>query len=416
MLATDNTELLSTTSLLMLYLPILIASFIVAVVLTPGIRWIAREAGIVDHPDEARKLHKKPIAYLGGFVILFATLIGIGMSYTGFIEQPMMMKQVPFVIVFGMVAIAFTGFVDDVWGSYSWHKTAGQLVAAAAMAQQGIGTKVAMGFLNGIGVPRDISEFSFLEPSVILLDPITPAYIIGIIIIALFILGACNAANFIDGLDGLLSGVTAITAIGILAISLIVISAITPEKLVLLEQSMPVDSLGMQGIEGVTFIGANIVLCMAVLGAVLGFLVYNFNPASIFLGDTGSLLLGYLCIVMVLMLGENGQTHLVIAGMIVFALPIMDTALAITRRKMSGKSIYEPDANHIHHIFKRKFGSVKKAVFALYGMSALFAFIGVALAWVQVIGQVRAWIIYVIAGLMFGLIGLKAIKSARRFE
>ena len=83
---------------------------------------------------------------------------------------------------------------------------------------------------------------------------------------------------------------------------------------------------------------------------------------------------------------------------------------------MSGKSIYEPDANHIHHIFKRKFGSVKKAVFALYGMSALFAFIGVALAWVQVIGQVRAWIIYVIAGLMFGLIGLKAIKSARRFE
>ncbi len=416
LLSVGTTEVLPTTSLLRIYLPILIVSFVVAVVLTPGIRWIAREAGIVDHPDEARKLHKKPIAYLGGFVILFATLVGIGLSYTSFIEQPLMMRQVPFVIVFGMVAIAFTGFIDDVWGSYSWHKTAGQLVAAAAMAQQGIGTKVATGFLNGIGVPSEISEFSLLDSSVLVSDPITPAYIIGVIIIAMFILGACNAANFIDGLDGLLSGVTAITAIGIMAISLIVISAITPEKIIQMEQSMPVDVLGMQGIDGVIFMGANVVLCMAVLGAVLGFLVYNFNPASIFLGDTGSLLLGYLCIVMVLMLGENGQTHLVIAGMIVFALPIMDTALAITRRKMAGKPISEPDANHIHHIFKRKFGSVKKAVFALYGMSTLFAVVGVALAWVQVTGQVRAWIIYVIATLMFGLIGMKAIKSARRFE
>ncbi len=415
MLATGATGLLSTTSLLKLYLPILVVSFVVAVVLTPGIRWIAREAGIVDHPDEARKLHKKPIAYLGGFAILFATLVGIGTSYTGFIEQPMMMRQVPFVIVFGMVAIAFTGFIDDVWGSYSWHKTAGQLVAAAAMAHQGIGTKVAMGFLNGVGVPSEISEFPFLNSSVIVADPITPAYIIGVIVIAMFILGACNAANFIDGLDGLLSGVTAITAMGIMAISLIVIGAITPEKLLHMEQAMPLDLLGMQGLDGVTFMGANLVLCMAVLGAVLGFLVYNFNPATIFLGDTGSLLLGYLCIVMVLMLGENGQTHLVIAGMIVFALPIMDTALAITRRKMAGKPISEPDANHIHHIFKRKFGSVKKAVVALYGMSTLFAIVGVALAWVQVTGQVRAWIIYVIAAIMFGLIGMKAIKSARRF-
>ena len=415
-LATSSTELLSTTSLIKLYLPILVVSFIVAVVLTPFIRWVAREAGIVDHPDEARKLHKKPIAYLGGFVILFATLTGIGMSYTDFIEQPMMMRQVPFVILFGMVAIAFTGFADDVWGSYSMHKTAGQLVAAAAMAQQGIGTNVAMGFLNGIGIPKHISEFSFADSSVFFADPITPAYVIGVVIIAMFILGACNAANFIDGLDGLLSGVSAITAIGIMAITLIVLSTMTPEKILHIEESMPVDLFGMQGLDGITLLGANLVLSMAVLGAVLGFLVYNFNPASIFLGDTGSLLLGYLCIVMVLLLGENGQTHLVIAGMIVFALPIMDTALAITRRKIAGKPISEPDANHIHHIFKRKFGSVKKAVLALYAMSSMFAIVGVSLAWFQATGQVRAWIIYVIAAIMFGLIGIKAIKSARRFE
>jgi UDP-GlcNAc:undecaprenyl-phosphate GlcNAc-1-phosphate transferase len=420
MLGTGNSGLLSTTSLLKIYFPILLVSFFVSVVITPLIRWVAREAGIVDHPDQLRKLHEKPIAYLGGFVILFATLVGIGLSYTGFIEQPLMMQQVPFVIVFGMVAIAFTGFIDDILGSYSWHKTAGQLVAAAAMAHQGIGTNVAMGFLNGMGVPKTISEFSFLGSSSffseIFSDPITPAYIIGVLIIALFILGACNAANFIDGLDGLLSGVVAITAIGILAITLIAIDAITPEKLAALEQSMPPDVFGIRGLDGVSLFGANIVLCLAVLGAVLGFLVYNFNPATIFLGDTGSLLLGYLCIVMVLLLGENGQTHLVIAGLIVFSLPIMDTALAITRRKMAGKPISEPDANHIHHIVYRKLGSVKKAVFAMYGMSALFAFVGVMLAWVQITGQVRAWIIYIIAAILFGAIGIKAIKSARKYE
>ena len=119
---------------------------------------------------------------------------------------------------------------------------------------------------------------------------------------------------------------------------------------------------------------------------------------------------------MVLMLGERGQTHLVIAGLIVFALPIMDTALAITRRKMAGKPISEPDANHIHHLLMRKYGNVKKAVFVLYSISTLFAIVGVTLAWGTLTDLVRAWIIYVIAALMFGLMGMKAIKSARKFE
>ena len=409
-------DVLSSSALLKSYLPIFIVSFAVALVLTPIIGWAAREAGIVDHPNEARKLHVKPTAYLGGFAILFATLIGIGLSFTDVVELPLMMSPVPNVIVIGMVAIAFTGFIDDVWGSYSWHKTAGQLVAAAAMAHEGIGTEVAEGFLNGVGIPTSLSLHEFVEQSAFVPEPITPAYIIGVIIIAMFILGACNAANFIDGLDGLLSGVVAITAIGILAITLFALDSLTPEKIAHIESQLEFDYIGIRGLDGITLLGANIVLSMAVLGAVLGFLFYNFNPASIFLGDTGSLLLGYLCIVMVLLLGEQGQTHLVIAGLIVFALPIMDTALAITRRKMAGKPISEPDANHIHHLLMRKYGSVKKSVFALYGMSFMFALVGVALAWVQLTGQVRAWFIYVIAVLMFGLIGMKAIKSARKFE
>ena len=416
LLAMSGTTVPSTLVILKLYLPVLIVSFVVALAITPLIRWVAREAGIVDHPDEARKLHKKPIAYLGGFVILFATLAGIGLSFTDVVDQPLIMRQVPLVILFGMVAIAMTGFIDDTWGSYSLHKTAGQLVAAAAMAQQGIGADVASGFLNGIGVPKQFSEFVIVNSSVLVSDPITPTYIIGIVIIGLFVLGACNAANFIDGLDGLLSGVTAITAIGMLVISLIAIHEMTPDQLEKMKLAMPEDAFGFRGLDGVSLFGANIVLCLAVLGAVLGFLVYNFNPATIFLGDAGSLLLGYLCIVMVLLLGERGQTHLVIAGLIVFALPIMDTALAIARRKIAGKPISEPDANHIHHILKRRYGSVKRTVFTLYGLSSLFAIVGVALAWGQLTGQIRAWIIYIIAAMMFGAIGYKAIKSARRFK
>ena len=165
MFALSETEVLSPSSLLKSYFPIFLASFAVAVVLTPIIRWAAREAGIVDHPDEARKLHIKPIAYLGGFVILFATLVGIGLSFTNVVDLPTVMRQVPFAIVIGMIVIAVTGFIDDVWGSYSWHKTAGQLFAAAVMAQQGIGTSVAKGFLNGVGIPKKLSghEFEYLS-------------------------------------------------------------------------------------------------------------------------------------------------------------------------------------------------------------------------------------------------------------
>ena len=94
----------------------------------------------------------------------------------------------------------------------------------------------------------------------------------------------------------------------------------------------------------------------------------------------------------------------------------MDNALAITRRKMAGKPISEPDANHIHHLLMKKYGSVKKAVFVLYGISALFAIVGVTLTWVHLSVEVGAWFIYIIAALMFGLMGMKAIKSARKLE
>ena len=162
--------------------------------------------------------------------------------------------------------------------------------------------------------------------------------------------------------------------------------------------------------------GANIVLGLSVLGAVLGFLIFNFNPASIFLGDTGSLLLGYLCIAMVLMLGEKERTDLVLAGLIVFALPILDTLLAIIRRKMAGKPMSEPDSNHIHHIIKRRLGGVKTTVLSLYGISSDFCLLGVVLVWAHISEAIRSWVIYVVAMVIFGGISMLALRAARQHE
>src|SRR5688572_31995167 len=142
--------------------------------------------------------------------------------------------------------------------------------------------------------------------------------------------------------------------------------------------------------------GARIVLCVALIGAVLGVLPYNFKPATIFLGDSGSLLLGYMCIVIILMLGEHGHTHLVFAGLIVFSVPIIDTTLAIIRRKLAGTPMSAADDQHLHHQLKRALGGVRRAVLTLYGISFLFAVIGVTLAALVIKTNLRVRAIYAI--------------------
>ncbi|MDE0889117.1 MAG: MraY family glycosyltransferase [Phycisphaerales bacterium] len=161
-------------------------------------------------------------------------------------------------------------------------------------------------------------------------------------------------------------------------------------------------------------VGSRLVLSLALLGAVLGFLPFNFNPAVIFLGDAGSLLLGYVCAVLILSLGEEGQTHYVIAGLIIFALPIMDTVLAILRRKLAGVPMSVADRNHIHHILLRSFGSVKKAVLVLYAINVVFVLLGVGLAAAVAFGSARYLLVYGVATIFFGLVGAAALKAGLR--
>ena len=506
------------------YAPIFVVAFAVTLLVTPLVRRLALVAGAVDLPDKARKAHPYPVAMFGGVAVFLGLIIAIATGYVYMDGVAAEYPPLPLAIVLGMVAIMFTGLADDLWGWDPRLKIAGQLVAAAALAINDIGVRVAEGVLKPMmGGPDEViislGSFHLLNGHAF--------YWVGTALIAAFVLGGCNAANLIDGLDGLLSGVVGIVAVGLLAICLLVapqtnalfetraaeatdatqavqtqidlyhtehdeypedlralvatnrLSALsqlpvgwklqynqgsgqvtslddraeiavaiaqsvqgsvnqygnehrrTPKDLqTLVDENylsaipqMPVNyplrydpNLGQvtTSLEASTLAGARILLCMALLGAVLGFLPHNFNPASIFLGDSGSLLLGYMCVVIILMLGEQGATHLVFAGLIVFSVPIMDTTLAIIRRWLAGTSMSAGDDQHIHHQLRHALGGVKRAVFAMYGIGFAFAIVGVILAALVLRTDLRVRVVYAIALVLFGFIGLFAVKAARR--
>ena len=384
------------------YAAVFIAAFAVTLLVTPLVRRLALRANLTDCPDGDRKLHGYPVAYLGGVAVFLGLIVAITVSYFLVDGVAAHYRSVPNSIVLGIVVITFTGLADDVWGWDPRLKIAGQLVAAAALAIQDVGVKVAAGLLRPVAswlAPLVGNEdLVFMIPAPGGDIPIDLIYWAGTAIIAMFVLGGCNAANLLDGLDGLLSGVVAVVAIGLLCVS--VLMAIHP----------PMGSeIGDEGLAG-----ARVVLCLALLGVSLGFLPHNFNPATIFLGDCGSHLLGYVCVVIILMFGEIGQTHLVFAGLIIFAVPIIDTMLAIVRRWLAGKPISTGDDQHVHHQLSRAMGSVKRAVFAMYGISAAFAVVGVTLAALVMFTQLRVRIVYAIALLLFGFIGVIAVKTVSR--
>lgn len=383
------------------YTVIFLAAFLTALLATPLVRRLALAFNIIDRPDQIRKKHEVPVAYLGGVAILAGMLVAIAVSYVWVDETTEPMETVPWVIVLGMVIIAFTGFADDVWHWSPRLKIAGQLVAAAALAMDNIGVRVAQGVLGPMAPYLDpvlgTQKLVWSLPATLPLvgSQIDIIYWTGTALIAVAVLGACNAANLIDGLDGLLAGSAAIMAVGFIAISMLM--ALT---------------VGDAGSPPLT--GPRLVLSFALLGAALGFLPHNFNPAAIFLGDCGSLLIGYLCVVIILMFGEQGQTSLVFAGLIIFALPVMDTTLAIIRRLLAGVSLSQGDDQHIHHQLKRTLGTVKRAVFALYGINGAFMLVGVALAALVVLTDLRVRVLYACALALFGFIAVMGVKAARR--
>ena len=339
------------------YMLVFFAAFFTAIVLTPVMRWLAVRNNVVDWPDLKRKNHAHPVAYLGGVAIFLGWLVGVSSSWGLFptVPTPAGMHfapvNFPLTVVVGAAVITLTGFFDDVYGITPRVKIAGQLFTAAALASERVGTQL---------VEQSLVLLGFHPPEWL-------TYILGAAVIAGFVLGGCNAVNLLDGLDGLAAGVTGIACVGFLIIAALTVIQAGVVDDVLASEAAP----------------ARVVMCLAILGAILGFLPYNFNPATIFMGDAGSLLLGYLSVATILMFASagGGAMLLVTASLIVFAVPITDTSLAIFRRKMRGQPLFSPDNQHIHHLLRRMGFSVKKAVLIMYGAGVVFAALGVSMVW-----------------------------------
>lgn len=404
------------------FMPVAVVAFLVTLIAVPIVRAIAVRHGIVDHPDGSRKIHTAPIAYLGGVAVFAGLIGGIVTSYLAYgrgivADYP----AVPLAVVIGMFAILVTGVMDDVWGWDPRLKIAGQLVAAGCLAISDVGTQTAEGLLGYVLRPDEGAVFLpfipeswyavFEDGGAGIMQYFAPTYAtvyywFGVCLIGVLVLGACNAANLIDGVDGLLTGSTSIMAMGFVMIA--VAMAIHDGT-----QFYTAAASGELS-QWDPFSGARLVLALSLLGATLGFLPYNFNPAVIFLGDAGSLLLGFVCSVLILSLGAEGNTQFVIAGLIVFGLPIIDTLLAVMRRKLAGLPMSAPDRNHIHHMVLRATGSVKRTALVLYLLTAAFVSLGVTLIVTSLGGEIRVMTIYAAAILIFGFVGAVALKTALR--
>lgn len=315
-------------------------AFITAYVITPYTIRFAKKVGALDMPKETRKIHKKPMPRLGGLAVIagFAVsviylLIVMSLEHTInlFGVDTYYIKLIGFFI--GIVILGIFCFVDDLKGINPLVKLLGQLLAAIIVT------------ICGIQIDRVSLPF---------FDTVFTEQITAIIVTIIWIVGITNAINLIDGLDGLSSGVSLISCI-----SLLIIFALNGSPII------------------------SILLVTALAGSILGFLPYNFNPAKTFLGDTGSNFLGFtLSIISILGMAKTYTAIVLIAPLIVFALPLLDTTLAIFRRIIKTKSlkgVFKADKEHLHHKIMKHGYSQKQAVLILYGLSATFGMFAIIL-------------------------------------
>lgn len=295
-------------------------SLAVAVVGTPLIRSLAVRRGLLDQARSSRKIHDRPIPRLGGVAIVvafyapFVALLGVesGVGYM-FYERP----RSAIGIFAGGLAIALLGVYDDLKGTDATRKFAVQFAVAGLLYYLGFRVEQ---IANPFGPDIELGIFAI---------PFTMLWIVGVI----------NAMNLIDGLDGL-AGVVALFAV----LTTFIVAVNQPNPLMML-------------------------FTAALAGAILGFLFYNFNPATIFMGDTGSMFLGFILAAASIKTGQKSSTAVAILTPIVaLGLPILDTLLAMARRAVRGRPLFSADKEHIHHRLMSLGMSHRQAAFALYAV------------------------------------------------
>lgn len=309
------------------YLIAFLAALLASLAVTPCVRDGAKKLGWVDKPDAVRKLHPAPVPRLGGLAIFLALLVSVSVVYLLPAEAnyPLRINLSRACTIIGLGGLMMLiGLRDDLKGLSPWQKFAAQMLVA--LAAWFLGLRI----LGSWSTNGGIFELGVLSL------PITLIWIVGI----------TNAFNLIDGIDGLSAGAALFAML-----SMIVVSAAYHQWLTVL-------------------------LLSSLAGASLGFLRLNFTPASIFLGDSGSLLLGFMLAVLGIESSEKSSTAFAIAVPIVaFGLPVLDTAIAVLRRFLSGKPIFTGDRRHIHHILMGRGLKPRNVVILLYGVCGLFGLI-----------------------------------------
>lgn len=324
-------------------------AFIVTVFLTPLAMRAAYRFRVLDVPDQKLKPHARPIPYLGGTAIAagWAAALGAAM-FAGSCNTSVLLP-----LLLGGLAMSVLGLVDDVRGlSPKTRLAVGATIITATLLNTGVGFELVDSILAGASAVFGL-DLHLPPPVSVSLSVAASLFIV---------LGACNSTNLIDGLDGLCSGVTALIALGFFALA---------SHLALWGYSTLGDPV-------------RLVLAIAMCGAAVGFLPWNFNPAKIFMGDAGSVLLGYNCGILILLFAERGNFRWVIAALMIFALPVFDTALAMFRRWRAGRSIFEGDRSHFYDQLVQRGLSIRQTVVVCYALTLAYAAIGLLMIWMRI--------------------------------
>lgn len=304
------------------YILTFILALSITYTLTPLVKKIAFRTGAVDYPDagaSGRRVHVRPTPRLGGLAI-----------YLGFVLPVLTLIPVEgsrlFGLLLGASLVLLLGLVDDYRNLSPRLKLGGQIVAALIFIY--LGNRVLWLSNPWSQGPQD--AMWYIGPWAV---PLT----------LLWVVGVTNTINLIDGLDGLAAGVTTIAAITLLVVAL------------------------QEGQESIALLTA------ALAGSTLGFLPYNFNPAQIFMGDTGSLFLGFVLAAIAVQGTLKSATVIALAvPMVALGLPIIDTFFAIVRRYRNGSPIFKADKGHLHHRLLERGLSQRQAVLFLYSVSGVF--------------------------------------------